>query len=427
MMNKNSLNGLDLDIYHKILPNGLNVYVIPNNIVNNVHVTFSTNYGSIHNTFIPKGKNKMIKVNDGIAHFLEHKVFEQPDGKDPFTTFANYGADANANTSNYKTTYLFSGPDYFKENMNFLLDFVQTPYFTDENVEKEKGIIASEIKMYSDQPYARLYEESLFNAFVNHPIRYSIAGTVESINKINKEELYECYNTFYHPSNMYVVITGNVNPEEAIKIIENNQTSKNYEKQQPIKIKMPDEPNKVFKENVEIEMDVVIPKVAYNYKIDYRKIKDIDKHDLFLYLTIWFHSKFSTSSLLVEELKNDGVIADSLELSYNFTDKHLLFMIMADVLKEKELSKKIIESLNDKKVSEEDFNRKKKVLISSLVAMTDDIYQINEKITADIVLYDKIYYNDYDILKNLNYNDMLKIINSINFDVSNKVLIKPKK
>jgi predicted Zn-dependent peptidase len=425
-MKEHNLEGLDLKIFHKELSNGLNIYVMPKKTVNNTYVTFSTKYGSIHNTFIPHGKNKMITVNDGIAHFLEHKVFEQPDGKDPFSVFANHGADANANTSNYKTTYLFSGPEFFKENMNYLLDFVQTPYFTDENVEKEKGIIIEELKMYSDQPYYRLYEESLFNAFVNHPIRYSVGGSIESVSKITKDELYECYNTFYHPSNMYVVITGNIEPNEAIKIIEENQASKNYSKMQNIKTKIPTEPNKVLNKNLELNMDVIVPKVSYNYKINYSHLNKINKYVLLAYFTIWFYSKFSNTSIIEEELKNKGIISDSLELSYNFTDEHVLFMIMADVLKEKELDIEIKKAFKDSKISMEDFDRKKKVLISFLVSLTDDIYKINEKLMGDIAIYNHIHLNDIEIIKNLSYDELEKIISSINFDNYNIVRIKPK-
>ena len=192
-MNKNKLVSFDLDIYSKTLDNGLLVNIIPKDNVNNIYVTLSTNYGSIHDEFIPIDSNEYYKVPMGVAHFLEHKVFEQRDGVDPFTLFLSKGADSNANTSNYKTTYLFSGTSNFEKNLNLLLDFVQQPFFTDDNVEKEKGIIEQELKMLNDRPYWHLYEKVLENTFSIHPIKYPVGGTVDTIKKITKEDLYKCY------------------------------------------------------------------------------------------------------------------------------------------------------------------------------------------------------------------------------------------
>ena len=151
-MKKTNIDKLKLELYQEKLDNGLEVYIIPKKNCNNIYVTFSTKYGSNIDEFVPIKSKKMKKYPLGIAHFLEHKMFEMEDGTDPFELYSNNGADANANTSNYKTTYLFSGPQYFKENLNYLLDYVQKPYFTDKNVEKEKGIIIQEIKMYQDDP-----------------------------------------------------------------------------------------------------------------------------------------------------------------------------------------------------------------------------------------------------------------------------------
>ena len=236
-MKKTKLKQFDLDLYSETLDNGLLINVIPKENINNIYVTFSTKYGSIHDEFIPIDGTDYYKVPMGVAHFLEHKVFEQEDGIDPFTIFSSNGADSNANTSNYKTTYLFSGPSNFEENLCFLLDFVQQPYFTDKNVEKEKGIIEQELKMLNDKPYWKLYESTLSNAFINHPIKYPVGGTVETIWKITKEDLYRCYNSFYNPANMFITISGNVSPKDTINIIKNNQSKKKFDKFKEITIK----------------------------------------------------------------------------------------------------------------------------------------------------------------------------------------------
>ena len=180
-MQKKKISKVDLDVYTEKLDNGLSIYVVPMPNKHNIHATFSTDFGSITNEFVPIGEKKMVRVPDGVAHFLEHKLFEQKDGIDPFTFFGQNGADANANTSYFKTTYLFSGLKNFEDNLNYLLDYVQDPYFTDENVEKEKGIIDQERSMYQDDPFWRMYEGSIANMIHNYPIKYPIVGTKESI------------------------------------------------------------------------------------------------------------------------------------------------------------------------------------------------------------------------------------------------------
>ena len=236
-MKKINFKNLDLDLFYEKLDNGLEIFVLPKTNVNNIYVTFNTKYGSNISEFKPIDKDKMIKVPLGIAHFLEHKMFEQEDETDIFSFYSERGADCNANTNYTKTTYLFSCPNFFKENMDMLLDYVQAPYFTDENVDKEKGIITQEIKMYQDMPGTMIYDKIIENTFKIHPMKYPIIGNIENINKITKEDLYTCYNTFYHPSNMFVVVTGNVNASEVINIIKENQNKKKFKKEETIKIK----------------------------------------------------------------------------------------------------------------------------------------------------------------------------------------------
>ena len=173
---KKKFNKLDLDLYEETLDNGLKVYIAPKKNTNNIYATFTTKYGSVDTKF--KVDDKVITSPDGIAHFLEHKMFETSSGVDPFAIFDQNGAESNAATSNYKTSYLFSGPTNFKENLITLLDFVQDPYFTDENVEKEKGIIIEEIRMCDDNPGRVGYNATLANAFIKNPIRIPVIGSV---------------------------------------------------------------------------------------------------------------------------------------------------------------------------------------------------------------------------------------------------------
>jgi len=222
----NNFNKLDLTVYSETLDNGLQVYIVPKNDKNDTYVTISTKFGSTNIEFIPNGEKDFVKVPYGIAHFLEHKLFDQPSGEDAEEFFSKSGSSCNAYTDLHQTTYLFRGSKNLLENINYLLDYVGDPYFTDENVEKEKGIIIEELKLYKDDPIDCGVEQLTYNMFIEHPVQIGAVGTEESINSITKEDLYKCYKTFYNPNNMVMVITGNVEPEAAIRSIKENQSKK---------------------------------------------------------------------------------------------------------------------------------------------------------------------------------------------------------
>ena len=204
-MKEIKLKGLDLTSYVETLDNGLEVIYVPFKDKKNYFVSYATRYGSETTTFIPAGSKEEIKVPDGIAHFLEHKMFEQEDGVDPFSYFSESGTGANASTSFDNTQYIFYGTKNFEDNLRFLLKYVNEPYYTDENVEKEKGIIAEELKMYEDMPDWQCETKLREAVYKVHPRRVDIGGTVEEIMKITKEDLYTCYNNFYSPNNMFLL------------------------------------------------------------------------------------------------------------------------------------------------------------------------------------------------------------------------------
>ena len=176
---------------------GLKAFVLPKKGYSKKYAAFATNYGSIDNEFIVPGDKKPTRVPDGIAHFLEHKLFEQEDGN-VMDKFSRLGSNPNAYTGFNQTVYLFSCTDRFDDNFRLLLDYVQNPYITEESVEKEKGIIGQEIMMYQDNPGWRAFFNLLGALYRKMPVRIDIAGTIESISKIDRDTLYTCYNTFYH-------------------------------------------------------------------------------------------------------------------------------------------------------------------------------------------------------------------------------------
>ena len=204
-------------LYIEKLDSGLTVLIIPKKDVLKKYVMWATHYGSIDNKFIVPGEKETTKVPDGVAHYLEHKMFEQKNGKNSLDVLTELGVNANAYTTNNYTTYLLEATDNFYDALDELMDYVQNPYFTDENVEKEKGIISQEIKMYDDYPEWAVYMNAIKSMYKVNPVRIDIAGDVESIKKIDKEVLYKCYNTFYNPSNMVMCFCGDFEPIELIE------------------------------------------------------------------------------------------------------------------------------------------------------------------------------------------------------------------
>ena len=419
-MNKIELKGLDTYVYTEVLESGLQIFVVPNENVNKTYVTYSTKLGSVYDEFVPIGEKDFIKVPLGVAHFLEHKVFEQEDGTDPFEFFSSHGASANANTSNYKTTYLFQTTDDVKENLEYLLHYVESPYFTDENVEKEKGIIEQELLMYADDPYNVLYEMTLYNTFVEHPMKYSVGGTVESIRKITKEDLYTCYNTFYHPSRMFVVVTGNVKPEEIINIIREHESKRSISPAEPVKIKLVDEPDEVFKNHEERVMEVSIPKVTVAYKIRLDAFNDLSLRDIKIYLSQLFSLQFSDTSLYVEELKKKELIDDSFAINTVYTDTHAVIMISNETNYVNEVVKAIQEGVKQLLVTEEEVERMKKTLISSQIYMSDNIFRMNNFIMNCMIQDGEINTNKVEEIKKMDLKDMEYVLN--NLDLSNSTV-----
>lgn len=247
------------------LPNGLRVCLVPKPGFQQVFAAFSTPYGSIDNSFRRRGESDFHVVPDGIAHFLEHKMFESPEG-DVFSEFARRGASANAFTTFDQTTYLFSCTDAVTENLQTLLDFVQSPYFTPESVEKEKGIIAQEIRMYDDSPERRGFFELLRSLYHAHPVRIEIAGTVESIQKITADLLYLCYGTFYHPAQMMLVVVGGFDADQVLDVVRANQAAKSFDPAPDVERQYPVEPPTVARDRAEVRLALSQPYVLVGWK-----------------------------------------------------------------------------------------------------------------------------------------------------------------
>lgn len=304
---------IDEELYINKIENGLTVFLMPRKNFHRKYALFGVHCGSVDLEFINSGEQ--IEVPTGIAHFLEHKLFEEKK-ENIFDKFASLGASANAYTGFTSTNYLFSATSYFKESLVNLLDFVQEPYFTGEGVEKEKGIIAQEINMYRDNPHWQVYFNFLQGLYVKNHVRYDIPGTLSSINNITVANLYKFYDTFYHPQNMILFLTGDFDHKKIIDLIKENQQAKSFSPQSDIQRIFPEEPDYVNSREVSKKMDVSRPLFNFGYKdIDLNKNdRELIKQDITINMLL--ELIIGRSSKLYQTLYEKGLIDDSFSRNY---------------------------------------------------------------------------------------------------------------
>lgn len=368
-MNKLQFEQLDETLYHETLENGLDVYILPKKGFNKTYATFTTKYGSIDNHFIPLGETKPLLVPDGIAHFLEHKMFEDEDG-DVFQDFSKQGAQANAFTSFTRTAYLFSTTTNVEKNLETLINFVQHPYFTDESVEKEKGIIGQEITMYDDNPDWRVYFGTIANMYKKHPVKIDIAGTIESINQITKELLYKCYETFYHPSNMLLFVVGPVDPEKIMNQVKENQAKKTFTEPTKIERFFAEEPEEVVKKKEVLTMSVQTPKCFVGFKEVNPHRQGMELLERELAINVLLDLMFGQSSHNYEKLYNEGLIDDSFSFDYSAENGFGFTIIGGDTKYPDRLASTIEEMTKqffNESISEEVVERMKKKKIGAFL------------------------------------------------------------
>jgi len=365
-----SYPGVQETLYREVMPSGLEVFVLPKEGFQKTYATFSTKYGSVDNRFGVEG-HPLVRVPDGIAHFLEHKMFEEPTG-DIFATFSKQGASANAYTSFDRTVYLFSATEQIPANLETLIDFVQHPYFTDENVNKEKGIIEQEIQMYQDNPDWRVYF-GLFDAmYHSHPIHIDIAGTVESIYQIDKETLYRCYETFYHPTNMILFVVGGVDAKEVFELVRNNQARKSFPSQGRIIRSFDPEPSSVKESRWVLNLPVSLPKCMFGLKET--KVgfagEALQKREAIT--RIMLDIVFGASSPLYQSLYDEGLISDSFSHEYNASPEYAFSVIGGETKDPDALLGKVREAVDKllvSGISEEAFERSRRKKIGGYLRM----------------------------------------------------------
>ena len=414
-MKKITINKINEDIYYEKLDNGLDVYLYVNPNIQNNYVTFTTKYGSIYNEF--NGK----KYPNGIAHFLEHKVFSQKEDPQPEEFYGMTGAITNAYTTFKNTTYMFSGVNNICENICYLLDFVQNIYLTKESVESEKGIITQEINMCDDRPGDILYDAIRKNAIKVNPFKDSIIGTVKDIKSITKEMLEECYYNFYHPENMFLVVTGNFDKDEVMKVIKENQSNKTFKKYISCKLKKYNEPLEVVREKEIIKCNTDVPKMAYSIKIP---ILDIDKRKQSIMMYLIFNILFGDTSTFDEELKKDGIITNTLSYNLLDIDSHYIITLANTGDRYEELIEKIDNKLKDMVITDNDLERKKRVLISNEVFSYENIEMVNDMIVDNVIFDNTVPDNIIEVIKSITTKEINNLLKKIDFSNKSIVILK---
>lgn len=430
-MNKKEYPQINEVLYTEVLDNGLTVYLLPKKEYNKTYGLFTTNYGSIDNEFVPIGETDFVKVPDGIAHFLEHKMFEKEDG-DVFQQFGRQGASANAFTSFTKTSYLFSTTDQVEKNLETLLNFVQEPYFTKETVDKEKGIIGQEIQMYLDDSNWRLFFGTLGNLYPKHPLHIDIAGTVESIGEITAEDLYTCYNTFYHPSNMTLFVVGKMDPEEMMTFIRKNQSTKTFAKAEPIKRHFPQETAADIIKESSLSMAISRSKVIVGLKgLDELPT---DGKELLKYKTtanLLFQLLFGNTSQNYLNLYNEGLLDDSFGYEFNLDRSFHFADFGGDSDHPEQLAERIEEILltadKSSEVTDENLSLLKKKMIGkyfqSLNSLEYIANQFSQSLYGETTLFDTP-----EVIESIQLSDVKELAQVfINKDGLSRFYMYPKK
>lgn len=395
-------------IYVEKLENGLTVMIIPKKGVQKKYVIWGTNYGSNDSKFVVPGETKETEVPKGVAHFLEHKMFEQENGVNSLDALTALGVDANAYTTNDHTAYLFECTENFYPALDELMDYVQHPYFTDENVEKEKGIIGQEIMMYDDYPEWKVYLNALEAMYYEHPVKLDITGTIETISHIDKDILYKCYNTFYNPSNMAMVICGDFEPETLLEEIKKRLIDKKANGE--IKRIYPEEKEEIVKQKIEQNMDVSQPLFTIGIKDKLADTKErVRKHTT---IEILLNMIIGKSSKLYKELYDEGIIYTVPSLDYEFARGYAHVLITGkspEPEKVYEKFKETIAKMKEQPIDSSEFNRIKKRIYGEYVKEYND--------TSDIA---RMFLADY--FKEINSFDYLEEISTINEQYVEQIL-----
>jgi len=423
-MSKINIPVLNMYYYKDVLDNGLTVYTIPNHNSDNYSCYYYTRFGDYFSEFVPYNGKKYKKHHLGIAHFLEHKMFEMPDGTNADLYFGKHALYNNAYTYNNKTMFLFEARKYQKENINYLLNMVDNLYLTEENVEKEKGIILSEQRMGANRNGRIIARHIDYMLLKTYPTIDCIIGSPDDIKSISKKELEECFKTFYNPQNMAFFVAGDVDHENILKIINENQSKKerhNYK----IDAKKHDEPEELNIKKDSIEVFINVPKSYCLFKV---KIpKEYQKGTLtgyyFSYIRDLLVNRLYGYS---QELIDSKIINKELNGECYQCDDYEMFTFSANTDNEKKFIDEIKRKINNLNSNEEMYDLYRQDTINSIIKSSDNN---SELINLIMLSYDRIGEFDPQFLqktKDSSYSDFLKFYKSLSFENNGVLTVLPK-
>lgn len=419
-MKINNITGVNEKIYEKTLENGLKIYIVPNSKIEAVNITLNCKFGAVNK--ITRVDGEIVEFPNGIMHFLEHKMFAMPNGEDAFKLFGDSGANANAFTSNSQTSYLFTATNKIEENLRLLVNFVFTPFFTDENIKSEVGIIDEEINMYIDEPFEILLNTLRDNTFDKSALKYDILGSHDEIREVTKENLYSAYNTFYNPSNMFFVITGNVDPENIIDIIDDEMKNYNFNESKKIEPVTNNEPMEIVKEEEIIYKQCNINKYGISLKfVDPSLNEGNIKTDTILNLLC--SMLFGSSTEINQYLIDKGIISSSLSYYSQSHEDVFNLCVTSECENVIKLKDEIELYLSNYVPSESDFNRYKKVRIANYITCFDDERKVNNFVQNSVSSYGYMCCDYFDIIKSISFSEFKEIFNKIKFDNTATVLM----
>ncbi len=398
---------LDEKCYHMVHPTGLNIYVMPKKGYSGAYAVFGTNYGSIDTKILNKN-GEIEDIPEGTAHFLEHKLFESED-LDAFARYAKTGANANAYTSFDTTCYLFSCTGDFAASLRILLDFVQSPYFTEQTVAKEQGIIGQEITMYKDVADWEVLFNLLKALYHDHPVRIDIAGTVESIAQITAQTLYDCYNNFYNLNNMVLAVAGNVDVDEIVSICD--ELLKPSEEFNFVR-KPHEEPDSIVQNYIEEKLSVAAPIFSFGFKESYglpkRTLKQKIAADILLEMIA------GTTSELYNSLLEQQLINTSFGYEQFTGFGYAATIFNGESKNPEEVARQImayISTVREKGIDTESFERIRRKLYGRAVMSFNDVDEIaNDLVGAH---FDGVgVFDDIDIYRTITPDDVKEVLDS---------------
>ncbi len=384
--------------YSTVHPSGLPIYVFPKKM-STTYAMLAVRFGSIDQM---DGERTF---PDGIAHFLEHKLFANEDGTDSFERFAALGADANAYTSHTRTVYLFSCTERFSESLTELLTFATHPYFTAESVKKEQGIIAEEIRMCLDDPYDRCYRNMLAGLYQKHPVRVDICGSERSVNAITAEDLYAVYRAYYRLANMALVVCGDITPEEVLAVAD--ATLPAEPGSAAIEAPRVCEPNAVYKSHISVTGQVAKPIFAIGIK-DLGVTDDAAQNlSRTAMMEILSEMIFSDTGELYNRLFDKGLISPEFSFAYTQSRDFGFLRISGEAEEPSAVLCEIRAYLRELKqagLSEAEFEHCRRILFAEYIKGFDSTEEISDNLVA--FLFEGADIFDYaDVLKNVTFRE----------------------